>query len=603
MTARRAALFALLYAAALLLLAAASSPRRVGDGGEYLVMATRLAALERPSLTRAELDAAAASLRQLGSGFEASLLVYPRLVGRDGRQDFLHYWLYPLLAAPMVPVARASGLHVNWAFTFTNIILLAGSFFLVARHVAWPVVLAVFVSPIVWWVDKAHTEAFLFGAVSAAAAMARVSPGGAVLLYGLAGAQNAALGLTFPLFAGLVWTAGRPGARWRPHEWSAVAVAMLLVASPMLYTWQRLQTVSTMADYAELGWPSFRMLAAFLAEPNIGLLPSAPVYALVLIAPACRAVRRALPHWWLWGVLQVALVFVWSQNPNANHGGTPGLNRWVLSLLALGLPWLAGAYVEASKPARRVMTPLILAACIWSVAWHMPHRPEDYLRRTRLAQWLWGAGWVQITPPEVFAERTQRREPASVPAEDGGCALMLISDRQIPVHCVPPATALPAACEEPGSMCYALTHGGLTRFIPAASNGFFFVPAVPSWPASGPLASSVRRALLDAHPDQLRWTAETPSRWVVAATDVQLEVVLRQPDTLFVYVAQTANAPRLHLRVGSSATVTVQTLLPPAVVARETAVDGLVALALPARTPNLAVVVQTAPSVAPPPRP
>ena len=48
----------------------------------------------------------------------------PTLVGADGREDFRHFWLYPLVAAPVLAVVRATGLHWNHAFTIVNIALL-----------------------------------------------------------------------------------------------------------------------------------------------------------------------------------------------------------------------------------------------------------------------------------------------------------------------------------------------------------------------------------------------------------------------------------------------------------------------------------------------
>ncbi len=200
---------AALYVAGLLIVATLSTPRRVGDGGEYFAMAMRLASLQPPAVTREELAGLRAEVGKLGPGFDSALLEYPNLVGRDGRQDFLHFFLYPLFVVPMWRVAALFGLHPNWAFTVTNVGLLGLAAFLVLRRVPAAVWLGAFLSPIVWWIDKAHTEAFLFATVAVAAATFDRNPTTALIAYALAGAQNVAVGMTYPVFAWLLWYSAR----------------------------------------------------------------------------------------------------------------------------------------------------------------------------------------------------------------------------------------------------------------------------------------------------------------------------------------------------------------------------------------------------------
>lgn len=229
--------------------AAASTPRRIGDGGEYFVMALQLASGKPPALSPADLTQYKALLSRLGGGFESSLLDYPDLTAADGRQDFLHFFLYSAIVAPAVPLVGAVGLHPNWAFTIVNALLLTGAIFLAARSVPLVAAAAVFVGPVVWWVDKAHTEAFLFAAVAVAAAAFRTHPSLALIAYAAAGAQNAALGVTYPVFAGLVWL-GTRHTTFAARTWIAALAGAALVASPFVYTWLRLGRWSPMAEYA-----------------------------------------------------------------------------------------------------------------------------------------------------------------------------------------------------------------------------------------------------------------------------------------------------------------------------------------------------------------
>ena len=189
----RPAAVAAAYTLSLALAVLFSTPRRVGDGGEYLVMAQRLAALQAPVVNSTELDEFKTSFRTLRSGFESSLLDYPAMVGRDGRQAFLHFWLYPFLVVPGLWITQLFQLHPNWAFTLTNMAMLAVAVFVVARRAPPVGVVYLFLGPIVWWADKAHTEAFLFAALAIAVVCIESSPAAAMASWSLAGAQNASI--------------------------------------------------------------------------------------------------------------------------------------------------------------------------------------------------------------------------------------------------------------------------------------------------------------------------------------------------------------------------------------------------------------------------
>jgi hypothetical protein len=585
---------AALYVAGLLIAATLSTPRRVGDGGEYFAMTMRLASLQPPAVTREELAGLRAEIAKLGQGFDSALLEYPNLVGRDGRQDFLHFFLYPLFVAPMWRVAALFGWHPNWAFTVTNVGLLGLAAFLVLRRVPAAVWLGAFLSPIVWWIDKAHTEAFLFAAVAVAAATFDRNPTIALIAYALAGAQNVAVGMTYPVFALLLWYSARreaagAAAPSRAMTWRVAipaAAGAALVLSPLVYSWIRLGRVSPMAEYAEAALPTLGGLAGFVFEPNIGLLPSAPAFGLVglavlwlLLPTRWRGVARGPTTLWWWPLMiQLMLLVIWSQNPNANHGGTPGVNRWVLTLLALGLPLAAAGWLSIGLSARTTVSLLAIAAAIWSVSSHLPSRPENYLQPTRLARWMWQSGWLQLTPAEVFAERTQRREPATVPSHDGECRVLLIAGQQQPIECVPYSDALPLHCRRAGSMCYAFVVPDRRHVIAAPNNGFFHVSAAPSWPASGPLAAGVRELLIGIDPTAQVWQPGDPRPWRDRLRGADVDVTLRHGRSTFVYIPRTNEvSPPFE----SSDSARVYSLIPVAPLA-----------ALPPRASNLAIVIQ-----------
>jgi hypothetical protein len=556
----------------LLTAAAASTPRRVGDGGEYFVMSLQLAGGGPPALSREELSTFRQRLARIGSGFETSLLEYPDLIGNDGRQDFLHFFLYPLIVAPAVPAVGWFGLHPNWAFTLVNAFLLSAAVFVVASRAPLVAVVAGFVGPIIWWVDKAHTEAFLFAAVSVAAVILRQQPGTALILYALAGAQNAAIGLTYPIFAAIVWFATRR-LSFNPRTWLAAAAGAVVVAAPFLYTWIRLDRYSLMADYAQPAIPSPGGIAAFVFDPNIGLLPNAPVFALVMAAAGWLLILRVrsgppLPVIWWWpAIIQLVLLVVWSQNPNANHGGTPGLNRWTLSLLAIGLPWIADVRAVLSRGPRSALNILVAVICVLTAAAHLPSTPENYRAPTSLAVQVWQSGWMHVTPAEVFAERAQGREPAFAPSHDGSCRILLIADQHAPVNCPPPVEPLPAWCRQPSAMCYALVAADTVKYVRAPVNGFFYRVPEFSWPAAGPLAAGVHRVLREADPGARVWRVDTPRRWR-ERFGVEVGVVLTTPNVTVIHIPRVAEHVRQTLAADESLHL-VPLILEPWVMGRE----------------------------------
>jgi hypothetical protein len=591
----RPAAVAAAYALSLALAVSFSTPRRVGDGGEYLVMAQRLAAFQAPVVTSKELDEFKTSLRTLGSGFESSLLDYPSMVGPDGRQAFLHFWLYPFLVVPGLWIAQLFQLHPNWAFTLTNIAMLAVAVFVVARRAPPIAIVYLFLGPIVWWADKAHTEAFLFGALAIAVVCIESSPAAAMASWSLAGAQNASIGVVYPIFAGLAFAVSRHRHRWTAREFIAAATGAVLIALPMLYNWSRVGKVSPMTEYAHLSAPSLAGLLAFLGEPNIGIIVNAPAYmiALVGLLAAVRAPARSGGNWWWPAVITILLLFIWSQNPNANHGGTPGVNRWVLALLPLSLPWVTGPYALYGRTLRSVLAATIAVLSVSSAYWHLPSLPENYLNPTGTARMLWSRGWLHLTPAEVFAERTAHSEGPALPLADETCGVSLVWDLQSPVACIPPATQLPSECAGVDGFCFAVSRDDAIGVIHAPYNGFFFRADARSWPAAGPLASGVRSVLLALDSDTHRWEVANERRWVRDRREVDVRAVLERPGRVFFFIAHTGSSPSLVLRAPPGTEAVLHRLNPLQTISTTATVDGALTVGLPADATNLAVALRS----------
>src|SRR5918994_4637539 len=126
-------------------------------------MVLHLPHLPPPSLSPDEESAYRAWLQTQSqeSGFPdgARAIRQPALV-RDGRQEFSHFWIYPLLATPATGIATIVGAHPLVAFTITNALLLGAALWATARTFGSVPALLVIASPLVWFLARAQVEIF-----------------------------------------------------------------------------------------------------------------------------------------------------------------------------------------------------------------------------------------------------------------------------------------------------------------------------------------------------------------------------------------------------------------------------------------------------------
>ena len=162
----RASLFLLAYGLVLGILVLESTPRGIGDAPEYLAVATNLSRFTEPALRRTQRE-------EYGIAFREGL------TGANGRQDTIHFWMYPALAALPLRLTRALGLEAAVAFAAVNLALLLIAAALARPQLHWTSFCVLFLSPVIWWIDKIHTEIFTFSLLiiaMCAPASARLSP-------------------------------------------------------------------------------------------------------------------------------------------------------------------------------------------------------------------------------------------------------------------------------------------------------------------------------------------------------------------------------------------------------------------------------------------
>lgn len=447
-----------------------SSNRRVGDGAEYMAMTLRVADGVGPSLDD---DA----LRSTTTRLEAmDWLDGPRLTGLvrapDGHWEFQHFWLYSALVAPLAAAVSVVSAHPNVAFTLANAAMVLALVWWLAVRGDYLLALLLGIGPVVWWVDKAHSEVLMVTAIGASGLLAHAHPRWATVAAGMAAAQNPAA--FAPL---LVRTTSLAVSRAATRaDYLSLATAAALAALHPVYYLLRMGRLSPLLHPDGLQWPGLRALVTPLVDPNVGLLAFAPVYGAMIVAGLLgQSTRQRLVTLGVVGLLLLSA----AQAGNVNHGGTPGMSRYALWLFAAGLP---AAAVAARRLQEMAPVAMMVTAATAAMTWGA-FRPAlddgQVLRPTTLAATLW-ARWPALDNPlpEIFSERTSGRDGAApVPVAHAECQKILTvgtgTEALFPFPCAP--APAPPPCSVAGALCYV----NAGAFVPAPAQRGFAGIAIP----------------------------------------------------------------------------------------------------------------------------
>jgi hypothetical protein len=542
-------------------LALTSTPRRVGDGVEYWAMAEQLAAFRPPSAAAGDLTRLEGEAQRIGQGFDVSPVRFPHLVGADGRQDFPHFWLYPLANVPALWLTHAVGVHPNWAFTLTNCVMIAVAFYTVSRSISIVWAVLIFGGPLIWWIDKIHGDLFTVSLLAAGCALWRAAPGWTLGLIGIAAAQNPALMPVWALIAGIagirVWRTGGLRTGGVRGVFVGAAIGGAIIAVPLAYYMTRLGVWSPLIGYTHPGAPSIRAMLSLVADANVGLLANAPLFlAAVLVAWRPASWREWREYAIVIGAWMILLAG-YAQSVNLNHGATPGINRWTMWLM----PWLLlivaasgqatlGGEASAGR-ARRAIVPLVATLHVaWGIWFFRPGLPEVYRYPSALAAWLWTHAPSWYAPaPEIFAERVSHREPPVLPVAWPGCTIVLLIDGQWPASCLPTADP-PAVCREPDGLCYAIPSGGRTTFVDLGKASFPSVIGADRWTSDAPFMAALRTRVAAGLARDPALNGDAAANAVVRATQhVSRTNVWKGRSLLLIYVGNVQSDASLRLRV------------------------------------------------------
>jgi hypothetical protein len=412
------------YAIGLAACAAVSGPRLVGDGAEYLAMASVFQSLRWPPIELSD-----------------------------------HFWLYPALASPLIALADIARVGPLWGFFLLNLLLLVSAFAATLSRFGRQPALLLFIGPVLWWVDKVHPEALMFSMLAMAVAFLRDTPWWSFVTFGVAAAQNPAVAPLVPI-AAMAAIAGRTVTWTDKRFWVGLGIGAALTALHPLYFVAGGARPVPLLPFGRLAWPSASKYMAVLLDSNVGLVYACPGLGLAMLLTVWSRGRRwrPTPDEFFAAAAAIVLLFAFAQTTNVNHGGTRDVSRYAIWLMPFAAPSLV---VRTMRPElRRAMVLLCCASAVWSVAWFHPTWPERFLQPTRAAIILWTRvpSWTRPLP-EVFVERLQGSEgfwrlAIAMP----GCEKVLLVGRdggppEWPRGCT--ASAVPEPCDRSGVLCYA----------------------------------------------------------------------------------------------------------------------------------------------------
>src|SRR5262249_16347501 len=156
-------------------------------------------------------------------------------------------------------------------------------------------------------------------------------------------------------------------------------------------------------------------------------------------------------------VVATGMLLVFGVTFNVNHGGTPGMSRYALWLLAVLTPLVVAGIGRLARREWLAVIAVSLSALMTLVLF-LPSYTERANSPNRLATLLWSAlPGVDDPLPEGFAERVTGIDGTPpVPAATAGCGKILIrgdgTDAWWPFPCEP--RTAPSLCTRLNALCY-----------------------------------------------------------------------------------------------------------------------------------------------------
>ncbi|MEX3941235.1 hypothetical protein AB4Y44_17100 [Paraburkholderia sp. BR10937] len=371
------------------------TPTRVGDGSEYYALFLAWKDTLRPFMTPASW---AQYTALFDSGAIRAMVPLQQLMGmfpalRLGvTADVNHFWAYSGLTAflSLIPSAVGIRLTPHNAFLFTHAVLFAMVLVMALRLAGWKglggVLLLTVCSPMIWFMDKVHTEFFTFCFVLAGVIACNSSLFFAAALFlAVASTQNISFAAVafVPLLIDLY---RRKHRTYSFFEVVALAFSALLVFVHPLYYFFRYGVFDPqfLAGGAKVGL-NLKIAYIWLFDPDVGLFPNWPL-GIVLVVYGLIALKRSgwnsqsVKNHVFFSACYLAINLpVQSSTENLNSGGTPGLARYATWYIPLFYPLAAsliGTFLRVSKTQKAFITVLVVLCFGFTFRYQRPQLSE-----------------------------------------------------------------------------------------------------------------------------------------------------------------------------------------------------------------------------------
>jgi hypothetical protein len=450
-----------------------SPPRLVGDGREYLAQAIEFASFHGPAFRPGDIPHIEEALARFDPDLAKWDIRSSTVADVNRGRGFLHFWFYSMLAAPGVWLTNTVGIAPTVSFTALNLVLFGAALWVALPRIGPAGCILLFAGPIVWWIDKAHTEIFTFALLTIAFALMRDRPWWSMIAAGAASTQNPPIATLVPLL--FLGTVLRDRSALRDRRMIAgIALAIALALLHPIYTYTHYGTWSLLLKQTRSGVPTIQMLSAVVFDPSLGLVGNFPLFLIVVVAGVLTLVRRG-QHLLSDAVIipaVAAAMFLWSfsRTTNVHHGGTPSLSRYALWLIPLAVPLLSALHRNGGSVWPRFLRSAAVISAVISIVAFRPSLPQNSREPTWLATFLWTRFPAWNNPlPEVFIETLLQVDEPRVPVATSGCEKILVAagdaDRGVwPSPCFP--APLPIECQTAGALCYANLKGRQYQFVP-----------------------------------------------------------------------------------------------------------------------------------------
>lgn len=423
---QRAALIAFALGLCMFLIVCQLPADRVGDGAEYYAMYMAVKFGHHPYMTEAAFQAydRLYSSEQIQGLLDTARMrhAFPPLIQGD-TADFNHFWFYPALAALAGGWLEALGAGPHQAFLLLHALLFALLIFVSGRaYGRLGILAALFVtigSPMVWFINKVHTEFFTYCCVAIATTwFARKHYFAAAVALALASTQNISIAATaMASLAVGAWEGGWIRFRIRWQDLLMAVLAIALVALHPLYYLSRVGVIDPqlLAGGAKIG-TNLGSAFIWLLDPDVGLVPNWPI-SLVLLALGVAAMRRtSRPSWQMTAYVVVFLItnlYAQASTQNLNSGATVYIARYATWYIGLFVPLLGFSLASfRSAPAwgKEGLAVALCVAAIFNAVVFRPAQHETYMEPTWLSEKLQHKLPRFYNPPaQIFWERFSRR--------------------------------------------------------------------------------------------------------------------------------------------------------------------------------------------------